>query len=66
MSKSCEIIFEETGPKVTFEGDWIRRDLDVAYRAMFKELPKHLVRQRKLLEKGGSENAEPRGRKARS
>ena len=49
--KSCTISFGERGElEVVFTGDWIRRDLDAVYHAMFKNLLNYLTERRKNLE----------------
>lgn len=53
MEKSCVIRFdlEGKGIDVTFAGDWIRKDVDLANVAMFRELPKYLNERREKLRK---------------
>lgn len=66
MDKTCLITFwDEGAPKVSFRGSWIRKDVEVAYSAMFKELPRHIVARRKLIEEGESDERAGRESKER-
>lgn len=56
MEKSCVVVIEPKGIEVTFAGDWQRSDVEKVYVAMFKELPKHLVKRRDELKRKEKEN----------
>ena len=54
--KSCLVVFNSEGIDVTLVGEWQRSDVDRAHVAIFKELPKHIVKRRDELKRKEKEN----------
>jgi len=61
--RGCVINFEEGKFRVSYRGEWTRRDVENAYYALVKELPKFLVERRKILEGKESDDGRRKGRR---
>ena len=45
--KKCTLTFKGNSLKVDLKGIWQRLDIDLCYREMLRQLPKHLLKLKK-------------------
>lgn len=65
MRRVVAVTLDDEGVNVSFEGFWLRKDVDAAYRAMLIQLPKHLAQKKEEMKDGRAGEQQTTRRKAR-